>query len=306
VEQKQDAPVTTQTTEPAGPINPLDAILNLASSGLGAQIKMANDIIANPKAVAVFAQIISDADGIAELKFSFGNAQTGERQEWQRLTLAGIEGKLKTWAENGDASAKKVLANLAAFKASEVDVTGPLWQVVTEIMRPAMAVRSYFELEQLLEKFVDQGLVDRFEGKRLRFVPTPEKVVRLHKGKMGYLPAMHGGKVNPMCDAGWPSIKDAEKRAQDRFENRAPLIADMRKSDSGLTSDDVRNGKKGTIFLSTGDNSAVLLLVKADQVRVLKAIGLKASEGHWLNWDADEASFQDARIFRAFNIWRKG
>ncbi len=299
------------TPEPAKPASLLEEIFLAgdALSGVDVMggIAVANSILTNSRAVAIFVKALSEADALAIQKLGFDRLEADVKEEWYALSLAEIETQLRDWVREGSDAPGKMLAVLAAIggTAKTVDAIDPLWRLYVEIVRPARDVQTYYELSQLLKNLNSKGLTETF----LDRTNLPADAVTL-RGRgwhtTRYLPAMERGKKIPMAEAGWPFIKEAEARAQKWAEERRGRLAELKGSATkDFTPAKAKAGNEGTIFLQTGPNSGALLQVEKNKVRIAQVVGTMARRTGWMSWDSEQEPWLDENLFNAFQAWKE-
>jgi len=299
------ATTTTTSAEPekSGP-SLLEEILQAGK--MGAQvvqaINMANAILTDKGAVETFVGAVSAADALFVQKFGFNRHQDEVRAELRDMDLQQLEKRLQDWSRSGDEAAKNILTTLAAFKKSAVNVTGPLWQLYSEIVRPAMEVRSYYGLAQLLRQLFAKGLVEKAGWKHY-----PQRTVVLNDGRSstGYLPAKNHGNSIPIIEATWPWIKQAEERAAEVAEGRREKLTSMESEATGLTPQAALSGEEGKVFFRTGMSNGALLHIGDKRVRVVQTIGMPYRATGWINLNAGQKAWPDVQLFNLFYAWMK-
>ena len=303
------APIIPETVKPVITLSLLDEITqagdNLVGERIVEAIHLANDILANEKAVKAFVNAMIAIDALALNKLSFNRLKDDVRQEWYQLTLQEIDDQLNEWSEDGDANATKILATLNTFKKSQVDVIDPLWKLYTEIVRPANDVKSFADLKQLMHNLHDKDLLE----KRMNWRSYPANTVVLGNDEfsVGYLPARENGKKILMIETGWPFVKEAEARVK---ENRQGKLAELEKlATIGFTSSDAKKGVEGFVFLKAGEDRGVLLQVRKYEevkIRIYRAIGIKVDPPtNWVEWTIDKKEWISDDLYASFEAWKK-
>jgi len=309
-------PQQAAVAEPAAPkLSLKDQILRASQKsgvgGIAVAVQEAKEVLQDTQTVNVFVEAITAADALAIQCGSFDRLEEEVRREWQALSLSQIETRLQTSAENGDYSAKQVLTQLAPFRGSRVDVVGPLWRLYTEIVRPALAVKSYYDLAKLMRSLADKRLVESQMDRQ--YYPKGAVLLKNSWHTTAYFPAMERNKPIPMIQAGWPWVLVAEQQCKDAVEDRRKRCAEMMVEDTGLTPAQAECGTEGKIFLCIDkDNSrGALLCIKSHRrdpgVRIVKTIGMKVGQPSWIPYDAPVSAWPKdaADVFYAFQAWKK-
>ncbi|MCX6724274.1 MAG: hypothetical protein NT155_03855 [Candidatus Staskawiczbacteria bacterium] len=303
----QEAKPVKKATAPPKPAKPgglLNLILkagkNMKGDEVAEAIQEAGAVLTDAGAVATFVEAINLADALAMQKLGFDDPTV--KDWWFQLELPKLEEQLQHWASNGDASAKQILATLSAFRQSQVDVMGPLWRLVNEIVRPANDVRTYHDLSELMKDLLAKGLVDPITP-RGRYMPKNAVAIGDYKG---YLPAAERGHPIPMVQAGWPFIKAAEARAQKRVQEQEERVATLERETANLSPNEAFAKQEGDVFLKVGPRSGALLHITNRQIRIVEVIGLKLSgPRNSLFLSSGRNSWPNEDLFRAFEAWRK-
>ena len=307
----KDKPTPTPTA-PAKPMSLLQRLQQAGQKFKGADVANAiveaNVVLTNTETVSTFVATIDAADALGLQKLAFNDPEGTVREWWLGLPLTEVEVKLKEWRTEGDGVAGEILASLAAYRESAVDVVGPLWRLVNEITRPAREVKTYYQLSQLMKSLLEKGLVEKSQVRG--YCPPKAVVLGDNHNRIAYFPANEGGRHSqpiPMVGAGWPFIKQAEARAQEAADARQQELAEMEKQDSGLTGEQAQEGNGGTIFLRTGANSGALLEITNRRVRITKALGLKMQgPGRGaLSINAGREFWPNDDLFAEFQAWLK-
>ncbi len=287
----------------------LDEILSagMTENKVAEAITMANTILTDSRTVGAFVKAIGSADALFIQKVGFTRRQDMVRDELNALTFPELEKQLQTWSKEGDDAARNIVNTLALFKKSSVDITGPLWKLVVEIVRPANNVRAYYDLSQLLKELVSKGLAEKMTDRR----HYPEKAIILGDAQhtSAYLPAMERGRAIPIIEAAWPWVKEAEGRAKEAAEKRNERLNNLRAEVNGqsLSYADAAAGKDGKVFLQTGPNSGLLLQVGENRARIIQAVGLMFRSSGWMALEPKKwaREFHDQNVFCAFEAWKK-
>lgn len=293
------------------PANPEDAAGNLLAEILEhgdqmvqvcAQIKTAQTILSNPKAIAVFISAVLQADSLAEAKLQFDQSLTKVRSEWYKLGLQDFFRILEDWASNGDKIAVQILQTLAAYKKTAVDIVEPLWRLVSEIVRPAREAESYFHLAQLMKKLQDAGFVDFISPRRY----YPEAAIVFGFG--AYLPKRERGHLIPIIDAGWSFIKEAETRAKERMAGQMRQLEEMKGEAKAepITPSGAKAGEEGKIFLVIGNNGGVLYHIKDCKVRVKASVNTWTRSSGFVPFFRVADYWRDQTVASRFERWLEG
>jgi len=326
--KKPDAKKKAPPASPAVQIeksepNLLDSILAAGAAFAGHKvveaISMANTILSNDGAVKTFVDVISAADALAVQKLGFDQLAGNVENDWYEKSFHQLKEQLQKWTSTGDNLAKKILATLAAFEASQADVTTALWQLVNEVVRPAKEVGSYADLNAFMKRLFDAGLVD----KRTNQVHYSDKAVMIGSDRANtvYLPAMSHGKVIPMMESGWAFVKEAEKRAKDRVQEQIGTLQDLEhEATAEYWPSDAENGVEGKIFLQLSERHGALLLIKqipfekgtgkkketvmCPRVQIIKTVGMRKMDS-LIGYDAGKDAWPDGGLFFAFQAWKK-
>jgi hypothetical protein len=307
-----ETPKPVEEPKPVAKPNPLEELFQVgeALSGMDVLggIAMTNNILTDQRAVATFVKAMSDAEALAIQELGFKRLEAEVKEEWYALSFAKVEAQLQTWSRNGSAAAKGIVAIFATIRklAPTVDAIGPLWQLYTEIIRPAKNANSYPELANLLRELFQKGLVERdFDRKHY-----PSKAIKTKAGDMHHnihLPAMERGRSIPMIEAGWPFLKEAEVRAKAWAEGKRSRLDELKGSATkDFSANDAEAGNGGTIFIQTGENRGALLQVhKTDGGIRVRVIGMPLrTPTEWLAWDAKQEVWPDKDLYHAFKTWR--
>jgi hypothetical protein len=293
------------------PANPEDMTNNLLAEILEngdqmlqvcAQIKTAQTILSNPKAIALFINAVLQADSLAEAKLQFDQSLTKVRNDWCKLNLRDFLRMLEDWADKGDKIAAQILQTLAAYKKTAVDIVEPLWKLVTEIVRPANEAESYFHLAQLMKKLQDNGFVDFITPRKF----YPEAAIVFGFG--AYLPKRERGHLIPIIDAGWTFLKEAEKRAKERMAGQILQIEEM-KTEADLnpiTPEEARASKEGKLFLIIGNNGGVLYHIKDRKVSVEVSVNTFTRSSGFVSFHRVAEYWRDQTVAVRFERWLDG
>ena len=273
-------------------------------------VAMKDDILANPKAVAMFVKAISDADRLAISRLSFDRPESEVCQEWYALNFARIEAQLQVWKKTGNDSASKILAVFAEVRQLSKVAIEPLWQLYREIVRPANNANSYPELTALLKVLRKKNLTQVDFCRR----NYPEaRAIRINVGDRDWnihMPAQERGRTIPIIDVAWPFLKAAESRAKQRARGKQDLLRGLRKSaDEGYFPADAEAGEDGTLFLGFGESRGASIQVRNTdagiRVRVSNAIGFPFhTPTQWLSWNAKQSAWPDNGLFKRFEAWK--
>lgn len=296
------APAATTPAQKPAKLSLKDRILKAASKVDGAaivgEIKDANDVLGTPETIRAFVDAIITADELIVQNQKFSTNSEAAKEELYKLSYATFRARL---AGVAGSAASDINGLLASFEAGKVDVSGQLWKLVTEIVRPAQRIETYRDLSNLLKDLVTKGLVEK---KDPRQCPVKAVILGFDRDSVGYVPAMSQGKPVPMADVGWHWIKDAETCLIDG------LVDELKKSATGLTAEQAKAGKQGSIFLQIGRGSAAKLEVRRNnghlEIKILRTVGMDVRPTDWANENVPRANWPNGRLYDAFQAWKNG
>jgi hypothetical protein len=270
-------------------------------------IETACTILNDSGATTVFMDTLLAADRLAEQKFGF-NQQDKAMQQWWTNGLPAVRAQLRQWASGDDATARDLLRVLDEFGKSRVDLTGPLWKIFAEIIRPCQQIGTYRELTDFM-RLLDSKRMLYMLPPRAMENPPQDAILLKSKGRMvGFLPA----RGNNAIEQAWPWLKKAEARAQEVAEERRRKFEDLEHEaelDAVSANAVMVHGDEGKVFLVINQEASlgVMLHVRNNgtcQVRVTVAVGFPVRPTGWFTWDTPEHLWPDRAIFRAFQVWK--
>ena len=280
-----------------------DAGAELSGAAIAKAIGMATTVLTDAKYYRVFVEAVAAADLVATFAMRLAEKGDSEAEEWYSLDLQGLRDRLQMWADQGNTSCSKILAALTKFEPLAVDVMDPLWRLVRDFVRPAGKVRTYGDLSQLLRTLEGKGLVARIHGQ------YPKNAIALggEHGSSGYVPTAG----NLLATTGWTYIMEARGVAEKAAEERREKLAELEHAATGLTADQAKAGKEGSLFFRCGMNGGAVLKVKTIQgkgvhICIIQAIGIRGlrTPTTWVPWNLAERSWPDRELFRAFIAWK--
>lgn len=276
-------------------------------AALSEKIQEARDILGEPEAVKYFADLIGAADELGLQYLGFDQRKEFAQQEWFGLSLPEMKKKLKEWASAGDEVAREVLDNLGDFQKNAI-VSDPLWQLVTDIVRPCRNVRNYGDLIAILRELKGRGLVRELVNPHR----PPANGVTIRRGTTSfcYLPARKWGEKIPLAEAGWPFILQAQETVREWSQSQQRKLAALEKK-ATLTPSQVLAGENGTLFVQLGINRALLFEIRnrnaGREARVIETVGVAVGSlpSKWVDWEAEESAWPNQDVFHAVAAWKR-
>jgi hypothetical protein len=299
--------VEERAPSPPPPTSLKDQLLKRASafdSGkqLAGAIKEADEASAEPEVVAFFVSVIDKADELGVRRFGFDRGPEQAEREWAALSPSEMEKELRHWSNEGDTIASQVLAELEQFKKNTL-LWDLFWQVTRQFVRPCWSIRTYGNLSSFLRETAQKGLAQTLMDPK--HIPQDGIPIKAKMHTLVYLPK----KDISVSEAGWPFVKEAEKRAKGWAQEQQGRMEDLEEQATGLTPPRVKDGQEGRMSVRIGINRGVLLEVRNKngnaELRVIRTVGVfvRPIPSNWISWNASANDWPSEEIFSAVRAW---
>lgn len=296
-----------QTSLSPPPTSLKDQLLKRASafdSGkqLAGAIKEADEASAEPEVVAFFVSVIDKADELGVRRFGFDRSPEQAEREWVALSPSEMEKELRQWSNEGDTIASQVLVELEQFKKNTL-LWDLFWRVTRQFVRPCWSIRTYGNLSSFLREMAQKGLAQTLVDPK--HVPQDGIPIQARMHTLVYLPK----KDIAVSEAGWPFVKEAEKRAKGWAQEQQGRMEDLEEQATGLTPPRVKDGQEGRMSVRIGINRGVLLEVRNRsgnaELRVIKTVGVfvKPIPSNWIKWNSPGSDWPSEEVFNAVRAW---
>lgn len=312
-------PEVADKAKPKAKVSPLEkvrkALAAFKAEDVSGAIQAANDIRSDKDLVKDFVSAIETACNLFDARENFKGEESLTRREWMRLPFSTWETMIREKKEGGMAGLEPLCDLIDAIReANTVDVLHDLWELWATIAGPASEIGTMPQLVQFLQQLYSQNLVESKDGldRYCKNQEVLEKAILVSAGKYGnsfkrfYLPARKDGKDIPIMEGGWAFVKEAEERAKTWQEGKHEQIANLKKSATrNYTTDDLKAGKEGYVFIQFGWTNAALLQCNRGGVRILRGIGLRgvATPTRWLG-KPEDWPVEVKEVYRLFEDWK--
>jgi hypothetical protein len=280
------------------------------------RIEEAQQVKEDPDSIAAFLEAVAAADAFAQSKADGPEACTN----WYGLTLDGLENQLNDWmAVEGREVIGPILDTLKAFKL-KVSVTGSLWLLVNELLRPAQDIQAYWNLIPFM---MDLSKPHGQHKARARVIPVAKLkdedkpmaiILRFRKGEFGFLPALRGAELDPEMAAVWPWIKEAEARAKHNLQDRVTQLDELQSQYPLQQHAEVEasTARIRILFRLSEGRGALIQFQNNGQelwIQIQQVVGMAhwIQNTDWIRYDAGLQSWprEAEDLYEVFDEWRK-